>query len=711
MQKKFSISFIILLIFLLVFIFFVAPMTMYSYKNFQKALTQNIENYLKQVKNITYTIFEQEVFILQTKASELSSLITNTSLDVVEDMNVSSNIVTDDIDILFIQTKGGIKNLSNSLFDTQAIIKKLMNQQSKNGCIQNVVVNNETISLLLQSQKMIDNKSGKVLGSVYVGKILNENLTFLNKIVQKAGIQAISLYINQEIISTTFELESSQNQLVENIDYYLKEETLYENYNSIFTKLPLECNGTISEVAIIPVINSNLFKSLKDDYHQQIMILLCFFIFVGITTFFLIRKFIIYPMYRLLAFARDIKQEKKEYPTTIIQEYAVLAKGLENVINELRDVKEQYTLAVDGTQEGLFDWNIDQDEIYFSKRTKSILGFKEYDDLSLKVWSQYIYKKDKIHLNQHLIEHLKQKVEFFEDEFRFQCQDGNYKWFRIKAKALFNEKKHAYRMLGFIADIDHLKQLEAENKAKESYILEQSKIAAMTDMLSNIAHQWRQPLSVITSIASSIKLQLQIGELNKEDIHKDLDLINQTSQKMSQTIESFKDSYELEHKQEQFNLNEALLNNIKILEPAYTYNNIIFLTKTFNIEYYGYKDEFLLILNKLLQNAKEAIANQKIKNGYIFVQLSEIDSSEIVLKVYDNAKGIDENIKDKIFEPYFTTKHKAQGVGLSLYVAKNIVTKYFKGSITFHNMTYEHNNEMYTGACFTIRFPKVIKEK
>lgn len=706
MKKSYSISFSIILIFLLVFIFFVAPLTLYSFKNFEKALNQNIENYLKQVSNITQTLFDQESFVLENKAKELSSVLANMSIEEFNDMNIDDDLFSDDVDILFIQSKKEITNLSTSLFDTDSIIEHIISMPSNNSCIQNVLLDSNNISVLLKSKKIIQMGSGKVIGEVFVGKILNENLTFLNNIVQKSNIKDLSFYLNKEIIASSFKHDSTGTKVVDRIDDLLSNRSIYEQQNNIYSKIPLMCENKDTHVSIIPVIDSKVFKSLKDDYRQQIIILLLFFVLVGLITFFLMKRFIIQPMYSLLDYANHIKSSKKSYEHTMIQEYNILANGLESIINELRDVTEQYTLAVEGTQEGLWDWNLKNKSIYFSKRCKEILGFKDEEiDLSLLAWQHRIHPEDREHLDEHLLSHLKQEVDVFEDELRILCKNNEYKWIKIKAKALFNDQNRAYRMLGFYSDIDKLKKLEEENKEKESFILEQSKISAMGDMLNNIAHQWRQPLSVITSIVSGMKVTMELGMSQKEDIIKDLDIINKTSQNLSKTIDSFKDSYELGDVKETFNLNEALLKSIQTLEPAFNYNNISFVTQTNNIEYFGYKDEFLLVLNKLIQNAKDAIAAKEIKEGFIFICLKEEDNM-IRFEIYDNALGIEEEIKDKIFEPYFTTKHKAQGVGLSLYVTKNIVTKYFNGTIKFSNKDFVYENKEYSGASFVMEFPK-----
>ncbi|MDZ7817519.1 MAG: HAMP domain-containing sensor histidine kinase [Aliarcobacter sp.] len=120
---------------------------------------------------------------------------------------------------------------------------------------------------------------------------------------------------------------------------------------------------------------------------------------------------------------------------------------------------------------------------------------------------------------------------------------------------------------------------------------------------------------------------------------------------------------------------------------------------------YGSENEFKQILMNILNNAKDALMEKNIdKKRYIFIDLY-FDEKDVYVKILDNAGGIDENIIDKVFEPYFTTKHQSIGTGIGLYMAEEIITKHMKGEISVSNKNFTHENIEYIGACFSLKLP------
>ncbi len=706
MKKSYPISVIFSAIVLPIFLLLILPISYFSFNSFEKSLHENIANYVKQIENNSAILIEQEVFVLDNLALELSTIIANLKSDKIDNLSMHNDTAYNEVDLFFIQKGRKLINNSTSLFDTDTIIENLLTQQSnKKQCLYQVVIDNESFAILLSSSRIINTQTGRVEGTVYVGKILNDNFSLLKHIKEKVDLMGVSFYVNNSMIASTYQKENHHYKVSYQFANKRKANGVLHEENFLYSQIELSCNEIDSGIYLLPVLDGTKFEELKANFDKQIIILLSFFVIIGFFSYILVNRFVIGPMHTLLDFAQEIKEKKNQtYTKTIISEYNTLGEGLEDIISQLRDVKERYSLAVDGTQEGLWDWNINENKIYFSNRCKEIIGYKPDEiELTLNLWAQRLYEEDKKRVDRSLIAHLKQEIPYFEDEFRIKCKNGRFKWLKVRAKALF-ENDRAYRMVGFYTDIDPLKKLEEENLQKEAYILEQSKMTAMTDMLSNIAHQWRQPLSVITTVVSGIKVTLELDLFDKEDIIRDLDTVSNTSQKLSRTIDSFKDTYEFGHKKEDFNIKELIINNIDILKPAFSYENIEVIVEAQDIEYYGYKDELLLIMNKVIQNAKEAIINHQIKDGLIFIELQKEDK-DVHLKIYDNGLGIDKNIQPKIFEPYFTTKHKAQGIGLSLYMAKNVMLKYFLGNLTFKNKAFTYKNKEYKGTEFTITFP------
>lgn len=229
---------------------------------------------------------------------------------------------------------------------------------------------------------------------------------------------------------------------------------------------------------------------------------------------------------------------------------------------------------------------------------------------------------------------------------------------------------------------------------KDRMIFQQSKLSSMGEMLENIAHQWRQPLSQINSAVLLASDEFyQMGIKNKL-IDEKLSEIEKMTQYMSKTISDFQDFYATNKQKERFLLSQTILNVISIVASSFSYEKIkITQDLDESLEYIGLANELQQVLLVILNNAKDAIKSNNIQNPVVSISLYK-QKNQIVLKVADNAKGIPKEYIDKIFDPYFTTKHKSQGVGIGLYMARKIVVESFGGTL---NVQSSEN-----GACFTI---------
>lgn len=247
-----------------------------------------------------------------------------------------------------------------------------------------------------------------------------------------------------------------------------------------------------------------------------------------------------------------------------------------------------------------------------------------------------------------------------------------------------------------------------ELRRKEQIMAEQSKLAAMGEMIGNIAHQWRQPLNIISIATSNLNLKKELKVLDDATLKESLDLILKTTTHLSNTIETFND-YLREDKQKMlFNLSSNINSNIDLIKKYFKDQNInIFLDLDENITLYNYANEFSQAFMNLINNAKDALLFNlnNFDEKFIFISTKELSKS-IQIEIYDNAGGIKDEIINKVFEPYFTTKHKYQGTGLGLYMTRNIIVTNMKGSIKVDNFNFTYNEKNYTGAKFTITLPK-----
>lgn len=251
-------------------------------------------------------------------------------------------------------------------------------------------------------------------------------------------------------------------------------------------------------------------------------------------------------------------------------------------------------------------------------------------------------------------------------------------------------------------DLDKRVSLEVKRGRKQDlHIFNQSKMASIGRMITNISHQWRQPLSVITTCASGLKVQKEMNLLNNEDFESFTNSILEQSKYLSKTLDSFREYIETNDKQKTpFSVQIKMDKVINFLAPLFEEHNIK-ITKRFEknpLLVLGIKAELFEIFNAILTNAKDAFEkNSKEENKEIVITIKQKDEYTILITISDNAGGINQEFLDKIFDPYFTTKHESVGTGISLYLTYKLVTENFRGDIFVKN----RNN----GAKFYIELP------
>ncbi|MFW5990148.1 MAG: PAS domain-containing sensor histidine kinase [Campylobacterales bacterium] len=264
----------------------------------------------------------------------------------------------------------------------------------------------------------------------------------------------------------------------------------------------------------------------------------------------------------------------------------------------------------------------------------------------------------------------------------------------INKKAIFAELKArvylhncAKTILLSIRDITEHERLKKENREHERLIAQQAKMAEMGDMIGAIAHQWRQPLNSINAAAVKLKMHSALGSLTPKSVDEVTSFIEEQSDKMSDTISDFLNFFKPSKAKERFFLKEVVENIKKMLGVQLESRNIEFECDIDDIEIYGYKNELEHIILNLVINARDAFEGKSSKNNWIKID-GKSDDSRVVISVEDSAGGIPQNILDKIFNPYFTTKPTNKGTGIGLYMVKNILEKGFKGDIRVSNTEY-----------------------
>ena len=229
----------------------------------------------------------------------------------------------------------------------------------------------------------------------------------------------------------------------------------------------------------------------------------------------------------------------------------------------------------------------------------------------------------------------------------------------------------------------------------EKLLIQQSKLAAMGEMIENIAHQWRQPLGEINAVLMELQTISTYGKLEKEHLLESIKTCNKITEHMSNTISDFQSFFKPTKNKIDFSVLDACKKAISIIDDSLKNNNIdlVFDIKDDNI-INGYPNEFSHAILNIISNAKDVLVLRKISNPKIILSI-KVGKRFTIIKIEDNAGGIHlENI-DSVFEPYFTTKHTKRGTGIGLYMTKMIIENNMHGFVKVLNTTY--------GALFTIK--------
>jgi len=237
-----------------------------------------------------------------------------------------------------------------------------------------------------------------------------------------------------------------------------------------------------------------------------------------------------------------------------------------------------------------------------------------------------------------------------------------------------------------------------KNEKQQHIMMQQNKLAQMGEMIENIAHQWRQPLSQVNSSVLMIDAILQKNNFENEDVEEKLLEIESMTKYMSSTIDDFKNFFNKNKEKELFSFDDIIEKSLKIVQGSLKINNIkVDIMLDTKSKYLGYPSELQQVIVIILNNAKDVLVDRSIKNPQIRIKVTD-DSKYYTIFIHDNAGGIEGKNIDKIFEPYFTTKHKTQGIGLGLYMSKMIIETGIGGKFIVKNKN--------DGACFKILLSK-----
>jgi len=283
------------------------------------------------------------------------------------------------------------------------------------------------------------------------------------------------------------------------------------------------------------------------------------------------------------------------------------------------------------------------------------------------------------------------------------AKDGSEFWENSTMIPSFNEKNEVDGYIAFKLEITQKKKLEQELADKDELMIAQSRHAAMGEMISMIAHQWRQPISVIAMDANNMLADVELDMVDDSSLKEGAEDIIKQTQELSKTIDDFRNFFRPEKTVENILVQSIVKDALDVIGKSLENNNIeVILDFDDTPKIKTYSRELMQVFINIIKNAKEILMEKDINNKVIKISLNMLEDS-LLISISDNAGGIETGIMEKIFDPYFSTKGEKNGTGLGLYMSKTIVEKHLQGKIGVKNQD--------NGACFEILLPLVVVSK
>ena len=415
-----------------------------------------------------------------------------------------------------------------------------------------------------------------------------------------------------------------------------------------------------------------------------------------------------------------------------IKELTAAKEAAEFSEKAMSESEERLKLVLDGSNDGIWDLDIQSGGLEINRRWAEMIGYTpEEIKPHVQAWLDLVHPDDMSGVIKSMDDHLNGLTPFYETEHRTRTKEGQWVWILDRGKVVARDKfGKPLRMAGTHIDVTARKMAEeqiheqaelleleaaerqqaqeslavkqmqlevinsslqelvnssiAELRQKDQVMISQSRQAAMGEMIGNIAHQWRQPLNALAMVLGNVQSAYQYNELTAEYIDKLVENGNRLIQKMSTTINDFRNFFRPDKEMVAFPVLEQIHQAIALVDAGLANQNItIHLDAAKEIMVNGFPNEYSQVLLNLLSNARDAIKESGVADGKITIRLFERDGAGCT-SISDNGGGIPSEVMDKIFEPYFSTK--TMGTGIGLYMSKMIIERNMKGAIEARNI-------------------------
>lgn len=353
----------------------------------------------------------------------------------------------------------------------------------------------------------------------------------------------------------------------------------------------------------------------------------------------------------------------------------------EMLLEELQEIKVRLQASQKIAKLGSWHFDIQANRVFWSDEIYRIFEIDpERFGASYEAFLDAVHPDDRDMVNHTYLQSLEDKQPYSIDH-RLKMADGRIKYVHEECVSLFNENGGPISSTGTVQDITEQVLLRQESDKKQKMLLQQSKMAQMGEMLSSIAHQWKQPLAQVNSVLLEMENTYDQKQLTRDYFHQRLDKIETLTTHMAETIEDFRNFFEPDKSKEVFDANEAVEELLSLLDTIMADEKIeLKVTVDQQLKIHTYKQELIQVLLILINNARDALLEEAIEQPVIAINAHE-ESGKVCFEVEDNAKGVPDTIIERIFEPYFTTKEFRGGTGLGLYLAKLIIENSMQGEL------------------------------
>ena len=348
----------------------------------------------------------------------------------------------------------------------------------------------------------------------------------------------------------------------------------------------------------------------------------------------------------------------------------------------------------------------------YKRHISEALSVSQIEELDIAIKKIKKYEQEEIIFELPIVPTNANEIHFFSHLVMPTRKSGKITGFLLIATDITEQRRAQDSLTRLNNSLEKRIGLEVDiSRQKDHLMFQQSRLASMGEMIGNIAHQWRQPLSSLSAIIQNIRHKSDRNKLSNEFLENITEDALKIASQMSETIDDFRNFFEPSKAKERFNINNAVQDTLELLKPTLINNDINIITnQKINIDILGYKNELSQTILNIFSNAKDILIEKVKTNRTIIIEISlSKNNRHVVISILDNGGGIPEDIIDNIFDPYFTTKEQGKGTGIGLYMSKQIIETNMKGNLFVKNSILEYNEKNYTGAKFMVELPLTLR--